>query len=86
VLPGVPIQIPNAPIKIAPVGEKLRLVMLPAPQAATFGQLGTGQFAAGQLATPGLGGAVNGVVLGTGNAPVEAPLAPLVVDIPLAPN
>ncbi len=80
VLPGLPIQIPNAPIKLAPAGERLRLVVLPVAQAAVVGQLSTGQ-----LATPGLGGAINGTIM-TGAAPVQAPLAPLVVDIPLAPN
>jgi Domain of unknown function (DUF4384) len=79
VLPGLPIQIPNAPIKIAPAGGGLRLLVVPVAQAATLGQLGAGQFVVSA-------GAVNGVVLGTGDAPIQAPLAPLVVDIPLAPN
>jgi hypothetical protein len=71
VVPDVAIQIPNSPIKIADAGPRLRLVVLPTPPPETIGQLG---------------GAVNGAVLGTGNASTPAPPAPLVVDIPLAPN
>jgi hypothetical protein len=77
VSPGLPIQIPNEPVKIAGTGERLRLVIIPAALSEVIGQLGR---------TGVVGGAVNGAVLGTGTAPVPAPRAPLVLDIPLAPN
>jgi hypothetical protein len=70
VFPDRTIQIPSSPIRID-AGERLRLVVVPAAPSAGIGQLG---------------GAVNGAVLGTGNAPNPAQPAPLVVDIPLAPN
>jgi hypothetical protein len=71
VMAGQTIQIPNSPIKLADVGNRLRLVLVPAVPSNTIGQLG---------------GAVNGAVLGTGPAPLPAPATPLVIDIPLAPN
>jgi outer membrane biosynthesis protein TonB len=76
VSPDLAIQVPNAPIKIAGVGERLRLVVIPATLSEVAGQLGTTE----------LNGTVGGVTLGTGVAPLSAPRAPLVVDIPLAPN
>ncbi len=74
VLPNIAMQIPINPVKIG-AGEKLRLVVVPAG-ASVIGQLGA------------VGGFVNGgaTTLDTGNAPLEAPRAPLVVDIPLGPN
>ncbi|MGB6946806.1 MAG: hypothetical protein WBE37_30705 [Bryobacteraceae bacterium] len=77
VSPDIKIQVPNQPIKIGGAGERLRLVILPAALPEVMGQLGRAGL---------LGGAVNGTVLGTGPAPLSAPRAPLVVDIPLAPN
>jgi hypothetical protein len=75
VLPNIAMQIPINPVKVD-AGEKLRLVVIPLGEASVFGQLGA------------VGGVVNGAAttLGTGNAPLEAPRAPLVVDIPLGPN
>jgi len=75
VLPNIAMQIPIDPVKVE-AGEKLRLVVIPNSGASAVGQLGA------------IGGFVNGAgtTLGTGNAPLEAPRAPLVVDIPLAPN
>jgi hypothetical protein len=75
VLPNIAMQIPINPVKVE-AGEKLRLVVIPTGGASVAGQLGV------------VGGVVNGAgtTLGTGNAPLEAPRAPLVVDIPLAPN
>jgi hypothetical protein len=69
--PGVTIQIPSSPIRIADAGGRLRLVVLPATPSAAIGQLG---------------GAVNGTVLGTGAAPLQAEPTPLIIDIPLAAN
>ncbi len=77
VAPDLSIQVPNEPIKIGGAGERLRLVVIPAALSQVMGQLGR---------TGLLGGAVNGAVLGTGAAPLSAPRAPLVVDIPLASN
>ena len=68
---GSTTQIPSAPIQIARAGEKLRLVVVPAPSSTI-------------TTTGGLGGAINGApkdALST-----QAPPAPLVVDIPLGPN
>lgn len=67
---------PNVPIQIPsePLkladGAKLRLVLVPAPPAAINGFLG---------------GAVGGVA-NDAASPIQAPLTPLVVEIPLAPN
>ena len=77
VSPDLTIQVPNEPIKIGGAGERLRLVILPAALSEVIGQLGR---------TGVVGGAVNGAVLGTGAARLSAPRAPLIVDIPLAPN
>jgi hypothetical protein len=74
------IQIPDSPLRIADAGARLRLVVVPAAPSAAIGQLTTGQGGV-------IGGAVNGAVtLGTGNAPIQAQPAPMVIDIPLAPN
>jgi hypothetical protein len=75
VLPGVTIQIPSSPIKIAHAGERLRLIVIPAAPSAALGQL-----------RGGIGGVVNGAVRPAFAEPPRAPPAPLVVDIPLAPN
>jgi hypothetical protein len=75
VLPGVTIQIPSSPIKIARAGERLRLIVVPAAPSAALGQL-----------RGGIGGVVNGAVRPAFAEPPRAPPAPLVVDIPLAPN
>jgi hypothetical protein len=79
VSPGVTIQIPSAPIKIAQAGERLRLVIVPAIPSV----------AAGQLSSP-LVGVVGGVLSGPAQRalakPLQAPASPLVVDIPLAGN
>ena len=77
VSPDLAIQIPNEAIKIGGTGERLRLVVMPAALSEVMGQLGRAGL---------VGGAVNGAVLGTGAATLSAPRAPLVVDIPLAPN
>jgi Domain of unknown function (DUF4384) len=70
VAPGVTIQIPSSPTRIADAGGRLRLVVIPATPSATIGLLG---------------GAVNGTTLGTGTPPLPAPPpTPLIVDIPLA--
>ena len=71
VLAGSTTQIPSAPIQIVQAGEKLRLVVVPAPSSA--------------IATTGaLGGVINGAPKDALSIPV--PPAPLVVDIPLGPN
>jgi hypothetical protein len=71
VAPGVTIQIPSSPIRIADAGGRLRLVVLPATPSAAIGQLG---------------GAVNGTVLGTGATLLQVAPTPLIIDIPLAAN
>jgi hypothetical protein len=75
VLPNIAMQIPIDPVKVG-AGEKLRLVVIPTGGASVIGQLGA------------VGGFVNGAAAtsGTGDAPLEKPRAPLVVDIPIAPN
>ena len=74
------IQIPDSPLRIADAGAKLRLVVVPASPPGAIGQLAAGQGGV-------IGGAVNGAAtLGTGNAPLQAQPAPMVIDIPLAPN
>jgi hypothetical protein len=40
VLPGRTIQIPSSPIKMLDAGQRLRLVVLPAPAPMTIGSLG----------------------------------------------
>jgi hypothetical protein len=70
VSPNQPIEIPSEPLKLADAGAKLRLVLVPAPPAAVTGSLGGA-----------VGGLVNDATL-----PIQAPLTPLVVDIPLGPN
>ena len=74
VMPGVPIRIPSDPITMADGRERLRLVLV--PQAAAMAQ------SAGAVGT--VGGVVNGVVDQASRFPAAS--APLVVDIPLAPN
>jgi Domain of unknown function (DUF4384) len=72
VLAGSTTQIPSAPIQITQPGEKLRLVVVPAPSATAAETTG------------GIGGAINGApkdALST-----QVPPAPFVVDIPLGPN
>jgi hypothetical protein len=73
VLADSSIQIPSTPIKIAAAGERLRLVLVPAPP-------GTFSVSAGSV-----GGVVNGAV-NKAFSPIETPATPLVVDIPLGPN
>ncbi len=75
VAPGVAIQIPSSPIKIAHAGDRLRLIVVPAAASAAIGQLGGVA-----------GGVVNGSVKPALAEPLQAPPTPLVVDIPLAPN
>jgi hypothetical protein len=64
VLPNIGMQIPIDPVKVD-VGERLRLVLVPAAAPAVMGSLG---------------GAVDAAA-----KPLQAPAAPLVIDIPLAP-
>jgi hypothetical protein len=71
VLAGSTTQIPSAPIQISQPGEKLRLVVVPAPSLAI-------------ATTGGIGGVINGAPKDALSA--QAPPAPLVVDIPLGPN
>ncbi|HTC88034.1 MAG TPA: DUF4384 domain-containing protein [Bryobacteraceae bacterium] len=71
VLAGSTTQIPSAPIMITQPGEKLRLVIVPAPSSA-------------MATTGGIGGVINGAPKDALSA--QAPQAPLVVDIPLGPN
>jgi hypothetical protein len=71
VLAGSTTQIPSAPITISQPGEKLRLVVVPAPSSP--------------MATTGaIGGVVNGALKDA--LSTAAPPTPLVVDIPLGPN
>jgi hypothetical protein len=70
-LPNATIQIPSNPMKIGN-GEKLRLVLVPAPQSAVSGGAVGGTFRALETRS----------VLTSG---IQAPTTPLVIDIPLAP-
>jgi len=73
--PASRFRFPSSPIKIARAGERLRLIVVPAAPSAALGQL-----------RGGIGGVVNGAVRPAFAEPPRAPPAPLVVDIPLAPN
>ena len=73
VLAGSTTQIPSAPITISQAGEKLRLVMVPAPPPTMAASTGA------------IGGAINGAP-NKDASPIQIPPAPLVVDIPLGPN
>jgi hypothetical protein len=72
VLAGSTTQIPSAPITIAQAGEKLRLVVVPAPSSAMAASTGA------------IGGVINGAPKDA--LSIQVPPAPLVVDIPLGPN
>jgi len=77
VLAGSTTQIANAPIQITQAGEKLRLVVVPAPSSTMA--------ASGTVASTGaIGGAINGAPKDA--VSIQVPPAPLVVDIPLGPN
>ena len=75
VLPNLPIQIPNEPLHPADSGARLKLVFVPTPPGAINGLVGGAA-----------GGLVNNGLVNNGVLPIQVPLTPLVVDIPLAPN
>jgi len=68
VLPNIAIQIPSRPIDISGPGEKLRLVLVPMPQSFVNGVAG---------------GTVGGLVNPALPQALQAPPAPLVIEIPL---
>ena len=73
VLAGSTTQIPSAPITISQAGDKLRLVVVPAPSGT-----------AAAATTGVIGGVINGAPKDA--LSIQVPQAPLVVDIPLGPN
>lgn len=72
VAPGVSMQIPPSPLKIADAGGKLRLVIVPAAASAVAEQNARA-----------IGGAINGASQQALVDQFKAPPAPLVIDIPI---
>lgn len=73
IVPNLPVQIPPKPIEIHEAGAKLRLVLVRAPMAAVNATATAQEF------VPRTQGAISAAKV------LDAPMRPLVVEIPLAP-